>query len=463
MEKDMTTGSPSKLILSFALPVFVGSVFQQLYSMIDSIIVGQFVGVDALAAVGATGTIIFLILGFLMGMTTGFTVLTAQRFGSGDVEGVRKTVASAIMLSGIVTVVVTIISMLGMRSLLHLMNTPDNIFADTYTYMMITCAGFFTQVLYNLCASVLRALGNSKVPLYFLVVSAGLNIVLDLVFIIVFKMGVAGAAYATVISQGVSGILCVIYIVWKIPILKITKKHFRPDFCCIKNQIGIGLPMALQFSITAIGTIMIQSALNTLGSRVIASYSAASKIEMFLTQAFNAFGITMATYCAQNQGAGKMERIRRGVRLSVIYTLIYGVISGAGIIIFGKYLVSFFVPGSPQDILGFAQTYFVICGTFYPVLGIIFIFRNGLQGMGYGLMPMIGGVAELVARAAVAIVASGYGSYVGICMANPIAWIAANIPLIAAYIVIMRKVSRKNGIQRLTDTDTDKGSRNMSY
>lgn len=445
MERDMTTGSPSKLILTFALPVFFGNVFQQLYSMIDSVIVGRFVGVDALAAVGSTGTIIFLILGFLAGMTTGFTVLTAQRYGSGDMEGMRKTVGSALILSLIVTVVITITSLVGMKSLLHLMNTPDNIFQDTYTYMMITCAGFATQVLYNLLASILRALGNSKVPLYFLMVSACLNVVLDLLFIIVFHMGVAGAAYATVISQGVSGILCFIYILKKIPVLKLKKEHFRLEIHCVKNQLGLGIPMALQFSITAIGTMMIQSALNTLGSRVIASYAAAAKIEIFLTQAFSAFGITMATFCAQNQGAGRIDRIRKGMRLSVIYCIIYGVVAGAGIILFGKYLVNFFIEGQPADIMAYTQTYFIICGTFYPILGIIFIFRNGLQGMGYGVIPMTGGVAELVARAVVAIIASGMGSYAGICMANPIAWVAANIPLITAYIIIMRK---KDGSHR---------------
>lgn len=443
MERDMTVGRPAKLILSFALPVFIGNVFQQFYSMIDSVIVGRFVGVDALAAVGATGTIIFLILGFLMGMTTGFTVLTAQRFGYGDMEGMRKTVGSAIILSVIVTIVIMFVSVIWLKPLLHLMNTPENIFQDTYTYMMITACGFFTQVMYNLFASILRALGNSKVPLYFLVVSALLNIVLDLVFIIVFHMGVAGAAYATVISQGVSGVLCFLYIVFKIPMLKLKREHFKLDFYCVKNQLGIGLPMALQFSITAIGTIMIQSALNTLGSRVIASYSAASKIEIFLTQAFSALGVTMATYCAQNKGANKISRIRQGIRLSVIYTIIYGVLAGGGIILFGRHLVNFFIVGQPQDIMGYTQTYFVICGTFYPILGIIFTFRNGLQGMGYGLMPMVGGVAELAARAVVAVIASGIGSYAGICTANPIAWVAANIPLIIAYFVILKREEQR--------------------
>lgn len=201
--------------------------------------------------------------------------------------------------------------------------------------------------------------------------------------------------------------------------------------------------MALQFSITAIGTIMIQSALNTLGSRVIASYSAASKIEIFLTQAFSALGVTMATYCAQNKGANKISRIRQGIRLSVIYTIIYGVLAGGGIILFGRHLVNFFIVGQPQDIMGYTQTYFVICGTFYPILGIIFTFRNGLQGMGYGLMPMVGGVAELAARAAVAVIASGIGSYAGICTANPIAWVAANIPLIIAYFVILKREEQR--------------------
>lgn len=298
MQQDMTAGSPVKTILMFTVPIFVGNVFQQFYSMVDTIIVGKFVGTTALAAVGSVGTIMFLIIGFMLGLTAGFTVLTAQRFGAGDMKGMRKTVGSAATLSVIMTVIMTTISMLGMKPLLKFMNTPSDIFADAYHYIMVICAGIFATVLYNLLASILRAIGNSQIPLYFLILSALLNVVLDLLLIIVFRMGAAGAAYATVISQGVSGVLCLIYIIKKIPELKLEKSDFQLNGHIAKVQIGIGIPMALQYSITAIGSMMVQSSLNVLGSGAVAAFTAANKIEQVLTQAYVALGTTMATYCA---------------------------------------------------------------------------------------------------------------------------------------------------------------------
>ena len=318
MQQDMTAGSPVKAILMFTVPIFVGNVFQQFYSMVDTIIVGKFVGTTALAAVGSVGTIMFLIIGFMLGLTAGFTVLTAQRFGAGDMKGMRKTVGSAATLSVIMTVIMTTISMLGMKPLLKFMNTPSDIFADAYHYIMVICAGIFATVLYNLLASILRAIGNSQIPLYFLILSALLNVVLDLLLIIVFRMGAAGAAYATVISQGVSGVLCLIYIIKKIPELKLEKSDFQLNGHIAKVQIGIGIPMALQYSITAIGSMMVQSSLNVLGSGAVAAFTAANKIEQVLTQAYVALGTTMATYCAQNIGAGKVKRIRQGFRAATI-------------------------------------------------------------------------------------------------------------------------------------------------
>ena len=302
MELDMTKGNPLKLISKFIIPLIIGNIFQQLYNMVDTIIVGRFIGVQALAAVGATGTISFLILGFMQGITMGFTVLTAQRYGAGDVEGLKKSVGNAAVLSIITTIIMTIISLAGMDKLLRIMNTPDDIYQMSKTYIVIICGGMACTILYNLLASFLRAVGNSKVPLYFLMIAAILNVVLDLVLILVIPMGVAGAAVATVISQGVAGVLCLIYIIKKVPILRVRKDHWELDYHCCKNQISIGVPMALQFSITAVGAILVQSALNMFGSTVVAAYTAAAKVEQFMTQPFGAMGMTMATYCAQNRG-----------------------------------------------------------------------------------------------------------------------------------------------------------------
>ena len=253
----MTQGKPMKVLLGFTIPVFIGNVFQQFYNMVDAVVVGKFVGTKALAAVGSTGTIIFLIIGFLLGLTAGFTVLTAQKYGAGKMDEMRQTVGNALILTAVISAVMTAVSMTGMHALLKFMHTPDDIFKDAYAYVMIICGGIFAQALYNILASILRALGNSKVPLYFLILSAMLNIVLDLVFIVVFKMGAPGAAWATVISQGVSGVLCLLYI-WKyVPELHMKKEdwYFRKSLA--GKQIGVGIPMGLQYSITAIGTMMV--------------------------------------------------------------------------------------------------------------------------------------------------------------------------------------------------------------
>lgn len=439
MERDMTVGNPAKVIFNFTVPIFLGNVFQQFYSMADTIIVGKFVGTKALAAVGSTGTIMFLIITSLIGLTAGFTVMTAQRFGAGDMKGMRKTVAMAAVLSAVISVVITIISMLGMHKLLTFMNTPSDIFADAYEYIMIICAGIVAQVLYNLLSSILRALGNSKVPLYFLILAALLNIVLDLVFIIVFHMGAAGAAYATVISQGVSGILCLVYIIKAVPVLKMHREDWTMDWKMARIQLSIGLPMAFQYSITAIGTMMVQSALNVLGSTMVAAFTAASKIEQLVSQAFVAMGTTLATYSAQNVGAGKIKRIRDGFKSATLISFAYAIVTGVLIATVGKHLTVLFLSGDLTNILGSVDIYLKCVGVFFIPLAVVNLYRNGIQGMGFGLLPMMAGIAELVGRGVTAIVASRYKSYFGICMASPVAWILASLLLIAMYFYIIKK------------------------
>lgn len=439
----MTAGNPTKIILDFTFPIFIGNVFQQFYNMADTVIVGKFVGTKALAAVGSTGTIMFLILGFVLGMTAGFTVLTAQKFGAGDMKAMRQTIGGAAVLSILVTIVLTAGSMLFMKPLLHFMHTPADIFDDAYSYIMIICAGIAAQMLYNLLASVLRALGNSKVPLYFLILSALLNIVLDLVLIIVFHLGAPGAAYATVISQGVSGVLCLVYIVKKIPVLHLEREDWKPKAHLLKIQLGIGIPMALQYSITAIGTMMVQTSLNLLGSGLVAAFTAASKIEQVVTQAYVALGTTMATYCAQNVGAGKVQRIRRGFRSSTIISFVYAVISGILIMTVGKYMTYLFVSGDVKEIMASVDIYLKCVGIFFIPLAVVNLYRNGIQGMGYGILPMMAGVAELVGRGIVAVIAAGKRSYVGVCLASPIAWIFAAALLIVMYFYIMKHDMKK--------------------
>lgn len=438
VQYDMTTGSPMKIIFNFTLPIFIGNVFQQFYNMADAVIVGKFVGNKALAAVGSTGTIMFLIYGFVVGMTAGFTVLTAQKFGAGDMPAMRRTVVGASFLSLVVGLVLTAAFMVFMKPWLVLMHTPEDIFADAYAYIMIISAGILAHMLYNLLASILRALGNSRVPLYFLILAALLNIVLDLVLIIVFHMGAAGAAVATVISQGISGVLCLFYIIRKVPLLRLTRddRHLSGDL--LRTQIRIGIPMALQYSITAVGTMMVQSALNILGSTLVAAYTAAGKIEQIVTQAYVAMGTTMATYGAQNMGAGDVSRIRQGFKASTIIGIIYAVVSAVLVMTVGKYMTYLFVSEDVALIMDSVNTYLICVGIFFIPLAIVNIYRNGIQGLGYGLLPMMAGVAELVGRGAVAVIAAGRKSYLGVCLASPAAWILASLLLIGMYYYVVK-------------------------
>ena len=438
VQHDMTSGSPMKMILSFTFPIFIGNVFQQFYNMADTVIVGKFVGTKALAAVGSTGTIMFLIYGFVVGMTAGFTVLTAQKFGAGDMKAMRQTVAGASILSLIVGLILTAAFMILMKPWLMAMNTPADIFADAYAYIMIVSAGILAQMLYNLLASILRALGNSKVPLYFLILSALLNIVLDLVLIIVFHMGAAGAAVATVVSQGVSGLLCLIYIVKCVPVLRMSRDDWRPSGYLLKTQMRIGIPMALQYSITAIGTMMVQSSLNILGSTLVAAYTAAGKIEQVVSQAYVALGTTLATYSAQNIGAGDVPRIRQGFRATTWIGVIYSFAAAALVMTVGKYMTYLFVSEDVELIMDSVDLYLKCAGSLFIPLAIVNIYRNGIQGLGYGLLPMMAGVAELVGRGVMSVIAAQQKSYLGVCLASPAAWVLAALLLIAMYCYVIR-------------------------
>lgn len=443
---DMTKGNPVKLILLFSIPLLIGNVFQQFYSMVDTIIVGRFVGVESLAAVGSTGSMVFLVNGFVMGLTSGFAVLVSQRFGAKDEKGLKKAVASAIILTVISIILVTTISLLGAKPLLRLMRTPENIIGDAYTYIRIIYGGIIATVSYNLVASILRALGDSKTPLYFLIVSSVLNVILDLVFIINFKMGVAGAAYATIISQGVSAILCLIYTYNKFTILRLKKEDFKVKKRYYHKHLKIGIPMALQFSITAIGIMTVQGALNVFGSTVIASYTAASKAFQLVMQPAATLGVATATYCGQNLGAKNYERIKEGVKACTKVSIISSIIASIALVFLGKYFVMMFIENPDIQILGYAQEVLNISAIFFIPLGLIFVYRNALQGMGESFIPMMAGVYELLARALVAFTLPNVLGFTGICLADPVAWLAAAIPLGLTYFNRIKKITKEKEV-----------------
>lgn len=449
MMTDMTKGSPAKLILVFTIPILIGNLFQQFYSMVDTAIVGQFVGVGALAAVGATGGVIFLVQGFVNGLTHGFSVIVSQRYGANDELGIKKATATSIYLSAIATVVLTVICVLLAKPVLQLMNTPVDILEDATSYVTIFFGGLVSIIVYNLLASLLRAFGDSKTPLYFLILASITNIILDLVLIINFKMGVAGAAIATVVSQGLSGLLCYFYMIKKFDILTLKKEHFKYDPMLVKELMYVSLPMALQYAITAIGVMILQVAVNSFGSTTVAAFTAATKVEQLVVQPGIAIGMTMATYAAQNLGARRIDRVRQGVRQSTWITILTNALSSVIVIFLGSYIVQLFIPAENVEALPISMEYLKITAIFYPVLGLLFLYRFALQGLGNTVVPMFAGVMELIMRTIVAFTLPGLLGYQGVCLASPLAWIGATVWLIWSYFRIIPKLQCEHPVATL--------------
>lgn len=438
----MTVGNPVKLIIRFMIPMCLGNIFQQFYNIADSIVAGQFLGVDALAAIGSTGSLMFFVTGWLNGLSSGFAILVSQWFGAKQYDKMRHYVAMSIYLAAAFAIVMTI----GLEALnepiLRLMNSPEDLMGSVKGYMGIIYAGLIVTAAYNSLAAFLRALGDSRSPLYFLIISAVINVFLDILFIVKIGMGVEGCAYATVIAQAISAVCCLIYIIKKFPILHLKKENFEISFTSFRYLLALGIPMGLQFSITAIGTIIVQGAVNIYGSVYMAGFSAAGKLQNIIATVFVAFGATTATYVGQNRGAGKMDRVKVGMKYTQIMILVWSVITMVIMFFFGKYMTWLFIDKSQTDVINVSVTYFHTVFWAYPFLGSIFLYRNGLQGLGYGLVPMLGGVFELVARSAIVMFVAGKTSFAGVCLADPAAWIAALIPLIPYYIYVMKKWDR---------------------
>ena len=452
--KDMTVGNPTRLLLGFTLPLIIGNLFQQFYSMADSIIVGKGIGVDAFAAVGSTAWVSFLILGFVTGLTSGFGILTAQCFGAGDAAGLRHTLTQGTLLSVLISVVFTAVSMTTSMPLLRLLNTPDNIIGDANTYLMVIYAGTLPTVMYNFYASVLRALGNTKGPLYILVVSAVVNVGLDLLFVIPMRMGVAGAALATVISQILSAVLCWL-ILRKYPILKTSREDWKLLPSMQKKLFLLGIPMALQNSIIAIGGIILQAIVNGFGSVYVAGFTAATRVQTLAEQPGATLGLAMATYSGQNLGAGKLERIRLGVRKGVWITLIGNLAIGAVMVFLNRPIVSLFVDAVETEVLDAAGLFMIVMGSCEWILGLLLLYRSALQGMGNTLIPMVSGGVELAMRVTIALtfpVMLGLG-FLGICLAEVAAWTGAAVLLAAAYyILIHRKCKAAQALKKCAES-----------
>ncbi|MBZ6001192.1 MAG: MATE family efflux transporter [Leuconostoc gelidum] len=438
--RDLTQGSPAKQILFFTIPLVIGNLFQQLYNFSDTVIVGQTLGVKSLAAVGATGSIMFLILGFVQGFTAGLSIITAQRYGARDIAGVRKSMASTLIVSALTTVIVTILSLLAVYPLLKIMQTPAEIFNQAFIFIAIILGGIFATMGYNVTANSLRAIGDSRSPLVYLIVGMIINIVLELWFIIGLNYGVAGAALATVIAQLVSTVLSFWHIYHFSPLLQVHRSDFKWDPVDIRIHLRAGLPMGFQSSIIAIGALVLQGALNTLGTDAVAATTAAQRIDQVATLPLMSFGITMATFAAQNYGAKQYERILIGVKQALFMSMGFGLFMGILEIAFGDFAVMLFVGADQQRVLDLAQQYFWANGAFYYILSALFIIRYVLQGLNDSKTPTFAGIAELIMRTVAAITLVGPFGFFGASLANVLAWIGSLIVMIPAYRRIIKKL-----------------------
>lgn len=440
--QDMTEGKPITLILRFFFPLLFGMLFQQFYNLVDMAIVGQTLGSDSLAAVGATGSVNFLIVGFCMGVCNGFAIPISQKFGAKDESGLRRFVANSIWLAAIFAVVMTVVVCLLCRDIMLWMRTPADIVDRAYDYIIVIFLGIPVLILYNLLSGIMRAMGDSKNPLIFLVISSVLNIVFDLVAICVFHMGVAGAALATVAAQLISGIACLIFMTKKYPILKMSKEERKWNGACVTRLLGMGIPMGLQYSITAIGSVILQMGVNDLGSQAVAAISSGNRLGMFFCCPYDAMGSTMATYAGQNLGAKKLKRVDSGIFASSVLAFFYSVVAAVILIATGKYMALIFVGQEETRLIAMIARFLFWNALFYFPLALVNIVRFTIQGLGFGKLAIFAGVCEMVARSVVGFYLVPVFGFGAACLASPVAWVLADAFLVPAYFLVIRHLKK---------------------
>lgn len=440
--RDMTQGSPTKLILGFFFPLLLGLLFQQLYNMVDTMIVGRFLGVQALAGVGSTGSVTFLVMGFCNGICNGFAIPVAQKFGEGDYAGLKRFVVNALMTAVVLSLAITLLVCALCGQMLVWMNTPEDIMTDAYAYLFIIFLGIPVMFLYNSMAGIIRSLGDSRSPVTYIIISSILNVVLDLVFILWFRMGVAGAAWATVISQAVSALLCARYL-YRSDVIIFHRADWKLEWPVVRHLMGMGLPTGMQYSITAVGSIVMQTAVNGLGSIYVASMAAGGKVSQIFFCPFDAMGSTMATYAGQNVGAGKLDRIGKGLRSCSALGVVYAVLAFLVLFFFGRELTMLFVDGAEKEVLDNAHLLLKLNGAFLVPLAFVNIVRFLIQGLGFTRQAVFAGVFEMFARSILGFVLVPAYGYLAACFGHPAAWIAADIFLFPAYFWAMKKLRRE--------------------
>ncbi len=443
--KNMTSGNPAGLIFKFALPLMAGNIFQQLYTVVDTMVVGKFLGVDALAALGASDWLNWMMLGIIQGFTQGFAIKMAQEFGAGNYRLLKKVIGNSAVLSVVFSVVLVIVGQLTAKPILELLQTPTDIMPDTLLYIRFMFAGIPIVIFYNLLACILRSLGDSKTPLNAMIIASITNIVLDVLFVFGFKWGIAGAAVATLIAQVVSGFYC-LYFIRKIEILSMQKEDFKPELSLVGRLLLLGLPMAFQNGVIALGGMVIQFVVNGYGVIFIAGMTATNKMYGLLEIAATSYGYAVVTYVGQNLGAGKNKRIRQGMRASLGIGLITAFLIAFVMLFLGKIILSWFISGTPEEVtaaMDVAYLYLVIMNVCLPILYILHIVRSGIQGMGNTFLPMLSGIAELVMRTGGALFLPHYMGEVGIFYAEVLAWFGADVVLVISYLILIRKLPIK--------------------
>ena len=429
--KDLTKGKPSVLILTFALPIFLANLLQLTYSIVDTRIVGTFLGENMLAAVGATTTLSNLIIGFLLGLSNGFAIVTAQKFGAKDIRAVKKSFATAIILGVSTALVLTVAGLVFLHPILKFLNIPDELFKESASYISVIIAGLLATFLYDICAAVLRAIGDTITPLIILAISVALNVAGDIFFVVIVKAGVRGAAVATVLAQLIAFIVCAFYMVKKYDILRLSRTDFKGmESAMVKNMLGGGLSMGFMSSLVNIGSLTLQTAINKLGQDIIVAHTAARKISEIFMVMFTLFGQTMATYCGQNIGAGKVDRVKKGIRLSILYTCIWCTLVIIASYTIGGWLV-YLVTGSSNDaVIVNATNYLKFDTIFYYVTAVICIVRNAMQGLGEHITPLISSSLEMIGKIIIAATLVPVMGYTGVIIAEPLVWFIMVIPLI---------------------------------
>lgn len=441
MTKDLTTGSPLKLIITFTFPAFLGMLFQQFYNVVDTIIVGKLLGIGPLAGVGATGSLNFMVLGFCMGICNGFAIPVAQKFGAGDQVELRKFVANSLWLVAIIALVLTVPVCVYCRPILRVMNTPEDVFEYAYQYIFIIFLGIPAALLYNILAAILRSLGDSKTPVLFLALSSVLNIGLDIISIKLWGMGVNGTALATVISQGVSGVICFFYMKKRFTVLQMSREERRPDGAKMKRLCYMGIPMGLQYSITAIGSLVIQATMNGFGSVAVAGATAANRINGFLTCPIEALGASMAPYVGQNLGAGKLDRVSRGVIDASLCGFVSSGVLYVIIWLYGAQLTGIFLDAPDPAVTAYAVEFLRIVGAGYCLLTLVNVVRFSIQGLGFSVLAILSGVMEMIARCFAGLVIAPHMGFAAVAMGHPLAWLFADVFLIPAFLLCRKKVA----------------------